>query len=125
MVKVILDTNFLIYCAENKIDYKIQLDSLMNEGYELVVPSGVVSELKEIYSKAQKFSDRTAAWMALKLLEHNHIQVISGKSGYADDDILGLRRIGDVIATLDLELRKKLSGNRIIVIKGIKKLAFD
>jgi rRNA-processing protein FCF1 len=97
----------------------------MNEGYELVVPSGVVSELKEIYSKAQKFSDRTAAWMALKLLEHNHIQVISGKSGYADDDILGLRRIGDVIATLDLELRKKLSGNRIIVIKGIKKLAFD
>jgi len=42
MIKIILDTNFLVYCAENKIDYKEGIENLVNEGIELVVPFQVI-----------------------------------------------------------------------------------
>jgi rRNA-processing protein FCF1 len=125
MLKIILDTNFLIYCAENKIDYQQEIGSLVGESYELIVPKQVVDELEEIYKNGKKFSDRNAAWLAIKLLEHNKVSVVTVRASYADEAIISLVRIGSVVATLDLELRKKLAGTRIIVIQGVKKLAFD
>lgn len=125
VIQIILDTNFLIYCAENKIDYKSEIDSLLQEGYELVVPTQVVDELKELYKTSKKFSDRNAAWLALKLLEHNDIKIVQAQGAYADEAIINLVRIGNIVATLDLELRKKLKGTRVIVIQGVKKLALD
>jgi rRNA-processing protein FCF1 len=125
MIQIILDTNFLVYCAENKIDYSQEISRLVNESHELVVPSQVVDELNDIYRNTKKFSDRTAAWLALKLLEHNKVKVVQIRAQYADEAILNLVRIGNIVATLDLELRKKLRGTRIIVIQGIKKLAFE
>lgn len=125
MLQVILDTNFLVYCAENKIDYKTEIDNLIKEGYELIVPVQVVEELNDLYKNSKKFSDRNAAWLALKLLEHNKVQTISVNGSYADEAILHLVRIHSVVATLDSELRKRLKGTRVIVIQGIKKLAFE
>jgi len=125
MIKVILDTNFLIYCAENKVDYASEINRLMTEGYELVVPKQVVSELKELSQNAKKLGDRTASWLAIKLLEHNKVKIIEARGNYADEAILNLVRIGNIVATLDLELRKKLRGTRVIVIQGNKKLAFE
>ena len=37
-MKIILDTNFLIYCAKNKLDYIEKITDLLKEDYELVVP---------------------------------------------------------------------------------------
>ena len=31
MIKVILDTNFIIYCTENKLDYAAEIDKMMSE----------------------------------------------------------------------------------------------
>lgn len=125
MRRVILDTNFLVYCAENKIDYRALIEELLNEGHELAVPEQVVEELKEISSKAKKLSDRRAAFLALRLLEHNNVSVVKAEGKYADEAILKLVRIDSIVATLDSELRKKLSKTRIIVVKGDKSLAFD
>ena len=125
MIKVILDTNFLIYCSENKVDYTAGIMEIMAEGYELVVPKQVVEELKDIAEKSKKLSDRSAAFLALKLLEHNKINIIEARGTHADEAILNLVRMGSIVATLDLELRKKLRNSRIIVIKGIKKVAFE
>lgn len=125
MIKVILDTNFLVYCAENKLDYVAEISRLMEEGYELVVPKQVVEELKEIYQNAKKMGDRTASWLALKLLEHNKVKVIEAHGSYADEAIISLVRVGNIVATLDLELRKKLRGTRVIVIQGNRKVAFE
>lgn len=41
-MKIILDTNFLVYCAKNKLDYKEEIGNLIKEGFELVVPEQVV-----------------------------------------------------------------------------------
>ena len=123
MIKVILDTNFLVYCAENKIDYKTEIDNLMTEGYTLVVPEQVIAELNELYTKGTKFSDRSAAWLALKILKANKVEVVPSRGKYADEAILNLVRIGNIVATLDLELRKKVS--RAIVLEGKRKLILD
>ncbi len=52
MIKIILDTNFLVYCAENKVDYASGIMGLMDEGYDVVesalpVLLTVVRELNE------------------------------------------------------------------------------
>ncbi len=125
MIKVILDTNFLVYCAENKVDYATGIMEIMTEGYELVVPEQVIAELKDLADKAKKLSDRSAAFLALKLLEHNNVKMISANGNIADEAILNLVRMGSIVATLDLELRKKLRNSRVIIIKGMKKVAFE
>jgi len=125
VVKVILDTNFIIYCTENKLDYAAEIGNLMNEGYELVVPQQVVDEIEELGKTAKKFSDRTASFLALKILKTNNIKVVSAPGKYADEAIISIMRIGDIVATLDLELRQKLKKSRVIVIQGVKKLAFE
>ena len=43
-MKVILDTNFLIYCAKEKRDYFEAIQNMLNENYELVVPEQVIRE---------------------------------------------------------------------------------
>lgn len=125
MIKIILDTNFLVYCAEHKIDYVSEIMGLMNEGYELVVPKQVVRELDELAKTSKKMSDRSAAFLALKLLEHNKISTIEARGNYADEAIINLARIGNIVATLDSGLRSKLRNSRILVVKGDKKLSFE
>jgi rRNA-processing protein FCF1 len=125
MIKVILDTNFIIYCTENKLDYATEIDNMMNEGYELVVPQQVIEEIEELGRTAKKFSDRTASFLALKILKSNNVKVIQTNAKYADEAIMHLMRIGDIVATLDQELRNKLKNSRVIVIQGVKKLVFE
>ena len=124
MIRIILDTNFLVYCAENKIDYVPEIMSIMTEGYELVVPEQVISELRELSKKAKKLSDRSGAFLALKLLEHNKVKAVMTEGKYADEAIINMVRIGGIVATLDLKLRKNLKNSRVIVIRGNKQVAF-
>jgi rRNA-processing protein FCF1 len=121
IIKVILDANFLIYCAEKKIDYASEIADLMNEGYELVVPSQVFHELSKLRDKADKYSDRVAANLALKVLEHNGVKVINSGERYADEAIIHLSRF-NVVATLDEAIRKRVG--RVIVVGKDKTLAF-
>ena len=125
--KIILDTNFLIYCAKNKIDYRQEIERLVKEGHDLVVPGQVVEELRQLSEKAHKFSDKSAAKLALKLIEANEVNVISACGDYADKAILDLvKKEGGVVATIDLALRKKVGMlNRAIVIEGKRKVAWD
>jgi rRNA-processing protein FCF1 len=119
--KIILDTNFLVYCAEQKIDYVEGISSIMSSGYELVVPNLVISELKELASKSKKLSDRTAAILALQLLNHNKIRevVINGKN--ADRGIVKIQG-GNIVATLDAGLKKRVDKTIVINYRG--KLSF-
>jgi rRNA-processing protein FCF1 len=125
-MQVILDTNFLIYCAENKVDYATNIMNLMNEGYELVVPNQVIIEIESIAKNAKKLSDRTAAFLALKLLEHNKVKVISSEGVYADEAIVNMVRRGSIVATLDFGLRKALKGKaRIMIVNSKRELDFE
>lgn len=91
-MKIILDTNFLVYCAKNKIDYVEEISNLLNGNYELVVPKQVIEELEKIKNKKSehipfvkrigKFKkttgkDKLAADLALQLLSKRKIKIVN------------------------------------------------
>jgi len=121
MKKVILDTNFLIYCAKQKIDYVDKIRSLVTGKYELVTVKRVVDELERLRVKAKKFSDRDAVGLALKLLKINGVKILEIDGKIADDAIIKLHK-GNIVATLDLNLAREVE--RGIIIRGRRTLAF-
>jgi len=124
-MQVILDTNFLIYCAKNKLDYIEELSNLINEGFELVVPIQVVNELNKLKEdKWKKVSgkDKLSTDLALKLLKHNKIKIVKPIGKTVDDAIIALADSGpnNIVCTLDKVMRKTLK--RVILVNRFKKL---
>ena len=122
---VILDTNFLIYCAENKLDYVEQISETVNEGYDLVVPLQVIKELKKLCDdKLKKVSgrDKLACGLALQLLEVNQIKKIEAKGRNVDEAIVNLANKNEknIVCTLDKEMRQTLG--RVILVNRFKRL---
>ena len=124
-MNIILDTNFLIYCSKNKLDYVEELNNLLNEDYELVVPEQVVRELKllsEDLKKKVSGKDKAAADLALQLLEVNNVKTVKVKGKSVDDGIINLSKENskNIVCTLDREMRNILG--RVILISRGKKL---
>ena len=122
---VVLDTNFLIYCAKNKLDYAEELSNLLSGEYDLVVPLQVVRELKllsEDLKKKISGKDKAAANLALQLLETNNVKTVKVKGKTVDDGIINLSKEDkrNIVCTLDKEMRKILG--RVILISRGKKL---
>ncbi len=124
-MQIILDTNFLIYCAKNKLDYVEEIENLLKEGHELVVPLQVINELKKLKDdKFRKVSgkDKDAAQLALNLLEHNHVKTVNPEGKTVDEAIINLagKDNKNIVCTLDREMRHALP--RVILINRFKKL---
>jgi rRNA-processing protein FCF1 len=123
-MKIILDTNFLIYCAKNKLDYVEKISNLINEGFELVVPMQVINELEKLKNdKLKKVSgkDKSAIDLALQLLDFNKVKKVKIKGKSVDKGIINLVEKDDknIVATLDKEMRHIL-GRVILISKGEK-----
>jgi rRNA-processing protein FCF1 len=121
-MKIILDTNFLIYCAKEKLDYVEEIRDLLNENYELVVPNQVIEELERLKIKAKKGKDKEASNLSLKILENNNIKKINPAGKSVDDAIVNLAKEDskNIVCTLDREMRWTLG--RVILISRGKKL---
>ncbi len=124
-MKIILDTNFLIYCAKEKLDYKEELSNLLNEDYELVVPKQVINELEKLRDdKLKKVSgkDKQAASLALQILERNKVKKVNNDGKNVDQAIINLAKEDkkNIVCTLDRVMRKILG--RVILINKQKRL---
>jgi len=121
-MKVIFDTNFLVYCAKEKLDYIEEMGNLLNEDYELVVPAQVIEELKKLKENTKKGRDKRAADLGLQLLEKNKIKIVNPKGESVDDAIINLSKENkkNIVATLDREMRGILG--RVILINRGKRL---
>ena len=121
-MKVILDTNFLIYCAKEKLDYIEEINNLINEGFDLVVPEQVIEELKRLRIKAKKGKDKDACDLALKILDKKKINIVHPAGKSVDDAIIQLAQENskNIVCTLDREMRWELG--RVILISRGKKL---
>ena len=121
-MKVILDTNFLIYCAKEKLDYIEKINNLLNEGFNLVVPDQVIGELKRLKIKAKKGKDKDACDLALKILDKKNIKIVKPVGKNVDDAIMQLAQENskNIVCTLDREMRWELG--RVILISRGKKL---
>ena len=109
MKPVLLDTNFILTCIKQKIDFFEDLEFL---GLEVLIPDGVIDELKKLKQTS-----------ILKSLEKNNFNkiILTGKN--VDNSIINYAKKNPEIfvATLDRELQKKLK-NKKIIIRGKKKL---
>ena len=121
-MKVILDTNFLIYCAKEKLDYIEEINNILNEGFDLVVPEQVIGELKRLKIKAKKGKDKDACDLALKILDKKKINIVQPSGKSVDDAIIQLAQENskNIVCTLDREMRWELG--RVILVSRGKKL---
>ena len=109
MKSALLDTNFILICIKQKIDFFEELEFM---GFEIIIPDKVIDELKKLKQTS-----------ALKLLEKNNFKeiILAGKN--TDNSIINYANKNPeiLVATLDKELNNKLK-NRKIIIRGKKKL---
>ena len=105
MKTIILDTNFLIYCAKYKIDLFSEIDRLCHFPYKVVILDKTIEELNKVKPKELNLIKRYI----------EKIEVIKSKESYVDEDLIGLSKEGCIVATQDLQLKKKLKGPMIII----------
>ena len=126
-IKIILDTNFFVYCAKQKLDYLDKISEIVNTNYNLIVLSSVLVELEKLSRKLKKLKERDSVKLALKILEsyikQDKIKVIKTDKG-ADETIENLAESESlIVATSDRELKKKIKNKaRILAIRQERNL---
>ncbi|MBU2562207.1 MAG: hypothetical protein KKF68_00925 [Nanoarchaeota archaeon] len=120
MNKVILDTNFILSCIRNKIDF---FEEIKFMGLDIIIPKQVILEIERITKSKKKLRFREEAQIALKLLKENKFRKIDLKRKNVDKAIIQYaeKNTNLVIATLDKEIKNKTK-NLKLVIRGKKKL---
>ncbi|MBS3149956.1 hypothetical protein J4455_04685 [Candidatus Woesearchaeota archaeon] len=106
MIRVLIDTNFIVTCLKFKIDLFSEINRICDFNYELYTIDKTLDELKKLKSK-----------LSLQLIEKFNIKIIKTNENLdVDSLILKIADENTIVATQDKELKKKLR------IKGIKVL---
>ncbi len=123
MKQVLLDTNFIVTCVRQKIDFLEQIENL---GLEILIPEQVLKETEKL-SKAggKSLKLRDQAELSLRILNANkeNFKKIKLPARNVDN---GIKKFADqnpnaILATLDRELKKR-TANQKLVIRDKKKL---
>ena len=121
MTKVLLDTNFIITCVRNKIDFFNEIPVM---GLQIIIPKQVISELEAIARSKKKLKTKDGAVLSLSILLKNDFKLIDLhiKGNYVDKGIKKYARENReiIIATLDRDLKKL--PNRKLIVRGKKRL---
>ncbi|NCN86971.1 hypothetical protein GW932_03985 [archaeon] len=120
MAKVILDTNFILNCIRNKVDF---YEELLFKGHTPLIPIQVIDEIKRLRDGTKALKFREEANLALKLIASQDYQEVDTPGKYVD---VGLKKYclenpEVVLATMDKVLKKSVP-NRKLVIRNKKKL---
>ena len=120
MEKAILDTNFILTCTKQKIDFS---EELFLMGIKPIIPIQVLSELERITKTKKKLTFRENAKLSLKLLKNIEYEGIDLGKGLVDDLIVKFLNKNPkiILSTLDKELKKRVK-NRKMVIRLKKKI---
>ncbi len=123
MKKTILDTNFILTCVKQKIDF---FEEIKLMGMQILIPNQVINEIKKIENSMQKQEVRINARLALKILEKNKYKKIDLGKGHVDKKIINYvkNKKDIVVATLDKELKNKITNPKLII-RGRKKILLE
>jgi rRNA-processing protein FCF1 len=123
---IILDTNFLVTCAKQKIDLFEQIKDLLGN-VKFIVPEQVVAELESLSEdKKLKIKEREAAKLSVDLIKNNFVIIIDLKVKNTDAGIVKYANENNIyIATLDRELKNKIKNPRVrfLTIRQKKRIA--
>ena len=111
--EVVIDTNFFMVPFQFNVDIITELENLL-PSYKLTTPSFVINELKGL-KRNSKGKVRLNANLALKLANSSKIEIkdISLLENETVDD--ALLRVSEVLATNDIELKKRAKDKGITV----------
>jgi len=122
-MKILLDTNFLLTCAKQKVDFASLIAEQTEGRPEWIVPEEVIAELEELSTrKEMKGKDKDAAKMALLLADKMGYELVRVNNKNVDVGIADFIR-GKLItlATLDKGLKKRVE-NTIITISDKRQI---
>lgn len=120
MAKVVLDTNFILTCIRNKIDF---YEELFHRGHLVQIPREVIAEIKRLMDSSKKLKFKEEANLALKLIESSDHELVDCPGKYVDKGLIKYcnENPNVVLATMDKVLKKSVK-NRKMVIRNKKKL---
>ena len=123
--EVVIDTNFFMVPFQFNVDIISELEKIL-PSYKLTTPSFVINELKGLRNN-NKGKTRLNANLALKLANSSKIEIkdISLLENETVDD--ALLRVSEVLATNDIELKKRAKDKGITVayLRQKKYIAID
>lgn len=123
MKTVLIDTNFLIDCAANKIDIHKELTRILKESFEIAILDRTMEELETLMHGKTKLAQN--AKLAKTILMTKHVTTMMTGGGHVDKLLLEKAGPDTIIATQDADIKKKLKAKKqpVIVIRQKKKLA--
>ena len=115
-IKVILDSNFLMIPFQFNLDIFQEIEYLLQKKVDFVVPSAVKNELTGISSRGGEGA--AEASLALQLASRCRVvEVTLDQRETVDDAILkASKKLGAVVATTDVELKKRLRDINVPVV---------
>jgi len=120
-MKILIDTNFAITCAKNKIDFHSLVEEIIDEKIEWLVPQDVLNELGNIKDRTGiKVADRNAAELSFELLQQIKPEILDlpGKTPNVDMKIVNYIIDKDIVlATMDKNLKSRIN-NKILTVRG-------
>ena len=126
-MEILLDTNFILTCVLQKIDFVELSEEMFNEKLNWILPKQVINELKKIEKNLkQKRKFREGAKLSLEILETMNLKIVDLNKN-PNIDIAIKDYISDkpiVLATNDKGLKKRVK-NRILSIRGTKSLILE
>jgi len=116
-MRILLDTNFLLTCAKQKVDFAELIGEQVDEKIEWIIPDEVISELIELTKRKElKGKDKDAAKFALFLIEKLGYEPVRVNNKNVDVGIANfIKGTNIALATLDKGLKKRVN-NTIITI---------
>ena len=123
MKQTILDTNFILTCVKQKIDF---FRDIPNMGVQILIPKQVIEEIKRVANSTKKLKFRDDAKLAQVILEKNKFTQIDIRGKYVDKGLIKYAKDHPrlIIATLDRDIKNKTTNSKLII-RGKKKLEFQ
>jgi rRNA-processing protein FCF1 len=113
VLKVLIDTNFLMIPTQYKVDIFAELERILIEKYQIQILQSTIEELKKIASTKTKHN--IAAKVALELIKQKNLKILKN-SEYVDKAILEIADKDTIVCTQDQELKQALKKNNIRII---------
>ncbi len=120
MRKALLDANFILSCARQKIDF---FEFLEHEGIEAWISKEILREISSISNSKTKGLVRKDAELALNILKNNKFRRVHTGGRTVDMGIIKFAKENPdvIIATLDAVIKRSVK-NPKLVIRGKKTL---
>jgi rRNA-processing protein FCF1 len=119
MKRIILDTDFLIDCAANKVDYVEEIRRICNFSYEIFIIDRTVDELDYIIENSRGNIVLNAKLAKLIITKKGIEKIVTNENKTVDTLILANVTKDDIVATMDAGLKHRLKnkGVQFIVLR--------